>query len=324
MSRIAEELAHVDLAAELEALGLTGKVSGKNFIALCPFHKERSPSFGMAVDGEKRGLYNCYGCGARGTFYDLAAHLKGTGREQERVEYAERREPEREASDIAKRLDDMVGPDTLHDVCEYVITNAAEIEGKFFKRPYGPFLEYLYGRRIDDGSIERHRIMCCDQEAMRWGGRVVIPVEDHAGRVVAYFGRSIGKSARPQMNTRTEGLRNVLFGSRHAQGRAAVVLVEGPFDAIYLQQCGIPAVAMMKKEVSDGQVRTIASMFVSVVLCLDGDTSNKDVEKVRAKLEDFVQVFVYRIRDRGKDPDELDELEMLELAGLLKTAEGGA
>lgn len=138
-------------------------------------------------------------------------------------------------------------------------------------------------------------------------GRIVIPIHDENGTLVAYAGRSLDSSAPKYRLPPRFRKSHVLFNLNRAAGKGKrVVLVEGFFDAIRVHQAGLPCVvAMMGCSLSLRQEELLKGCFDSVVLLLDGDAAGRRAsESIAARLVRAFSVRLAAISD-GRQPDSL-------------------
>jgi len=156
-------------------------------------------------------------------------------------------------------------------------------------------------------------------------GRVVIPIHNEAGELIAYAGRSIDDS-EPKYKV-PAGFRKslVLFNlhrAENAQNRG--VVVEGFFDAMKVHQAGfLHVVALMGCEMSEHQEALLVECFDEVVIMLDNDKAgNYAATQIVARLMDKVFVRVVNVPE-GKQPDQLSSEEIRQLLNFLKPNNGG-
>jgi DNA primase len=149
-------------------------------------------------------------------------------------------------------------------------------------------------------------------------GRVVIPIEDELGQVVAYAGRSLqGTEPRYKLPV---GFRKswVLFNLHRAAacGRDQVVVVEGFFDCMKVHQAGFAAVvALMGATMSTHQEQLLRDRFDQVLLLLDGDPAGRrGTAAIAAQLTGKCNVEVLNLPD-GQQPDQLSSSEIGRLLG---------
>ena len=139
-------------------------------------------------------------------------------------------------------------------------------------------------------------------------GRIVIPIRNERGEIVAYAGRALdGRLPKYRLPS---GFRKAweLFNLQHARatGNRTVILVEGYFDCMRVHQSGFPsAVALMGSSLSLEQERVLVGRFERVMLMLDGDATGQAATRViRARLAGRCHVVVVPVPD-GMQPDQL-------------------
>jgi DNA primase len=146
-------------------------------------------------------------------------------------------------------------------------------------------------------------------------GRVVFPIHNELGELVAYAGRSIDGN-EPRYKLPAGFHKNqVLFNLHRAMG-AEVIVVEGFFDCMKVWQSGHSSVvALMGSSLSDRQERLLVGRFQKVALLLDADDAGRmAVEEIAARLIRQVYVKIVAPPD-GKQPDQLDEEQLKGLLG---------
>ncbi|MBO0749367.1 MAG: DNA primase [Porphyrobacter sp.] len=283
--------------------------AGREWKACCPFHNEKTPSF--TVNDEK-GFYHCFGCGAHGdvirwmtdqrglTFMDAVKELaSGAGMEVPRADPRE-----------AERAEQRAG---LHDVMasaqEWFKNNLLSDEGRKAR-------EYLASRGFDAHTIERFgfgyapdernalkkalsqypepmlieaglRIAVDEKEPYdRFRGRLMLPIQDARGRVIAFGGRILDKSktdAPKYLNSPDTPLfdKGRTLYNLHRAGPASrksgrVVVVEGYMDVIALAAAGIEeAVAPMGTALTERQIELLWRLAEVPMLCFDGDAAGQ-------------------------------------------------
>ena len=282
---------------------------GREFHGLCPFHNEKSPSFTV---NEEKGFFHCFGCGAHGDaigFEMRAHHMSFTeaverlaaecGLEVPKATPEERRVEARRAS--------------LHD--------AMEAACQFFERQLrGPGgkegLAYLRGRGLSDDTIARFRLgwspdsrealkttlmsdACPEAQLIEVGllkkpdnggasfdffrGRVMFPVTDRRGRVVAFGARTLGDGQPKYLNSPDTPLfhkGSMLYGQamarETARERNVVMAAEGYMDVIALHQAGFTfAVAPLGTAMTEAQIEEMWRLADEPILCFDGDNAGQ-------------------------------------------------
>ena len=284
-----------------ERVSLTRK--GKDFVGLCPFHSDSKPS--MYVSPTKR-IFKCFACGAGG---DVIKFVQLS----QRVEFREA------LGILAKRagLDLRQSDGTKRSAAlrESLRSTLSWARGHFQKNLAaaigGGARAYAGGRGISDESIERFGLgLALDgwddvlaagaraglsRERLteaglittnergktydRFRNRLIFPIRDALGRVVAFGGRTLGDEPAKYLNSPESPLfskSRVLYGldtARPALERVReVVVVEGYTDALLLQQFGIEnVVATLGTALTDAHVKLLTPFADTVVMCFDRD-----------------------------------------------------
>lgn len=295
--------------------------AGREFKGCCPFHKEKTPSFTV---NDQKGFYHCFGCGAHGdiigflmnhdnySFIDAVENLAGiAGMEVPKPSPAEQKKFQRQMS-----LYDLMEQATrwyeqqLHDpankkILQYLIERGLSLETiKTFRLGFAPAEGDLKqnlqkaGYQSDD-MIEVGLFKASERQKGElytfFRARVMFPVQDFQGRVVAFGGRVMpeshggppDKSAPKYINSPESPIFHkgrMLYGLSRARkaigdGEPAVV-VEGYMDVIALVQAGFRgAVAPLGTALTETQVeelwKTMPEDARAPVLCFDGDTAGQ-------------------------------------------------
>jgi DNA primase len=348
---IRERVDIVEVVSEVVAL----RRKGSSHMGLCPFHQEKSPSFSVV---QSKGIYHCFGCGEGGDAFSFLQKTRGCSFFEAVKELGERvgvPVEERELSPEERRR--LRVRTSLLDVL-------VEAQGWFHSRlvahPEGrPALDYLHQRGITDETISRWMLGFAPA---RWDGlishlhsrgidanqavsaglarrrgksrgaydlfrdRVIVPIHDGRGRVVAFGGRIMpgapagpdGTSPPKYVNSpETEVYKKsrTLFGLHRArtavQRNARLLVVEGYFDVISLHQAGFAeAVATCGTSLTPDHARTIRPLTRTVIALFDGDEAG--MRAAARSLELFVDEGIEPKRlnlGNHKDPDEFVQAE---------------
>lgn len=309
--KVREAVDFADLVGQRTELRRAGV---NRLTGLCPFHDERSPSFG--IDPVEK-LYHCFGCGAGGDLFTFVMETESVGFGEalelladryhvplERVEEdpgaADRRARrerlhallERTAAWYVRMLwesDDAAG------AREYLASRGlSEAVCREFRVGYSPDAwdrvvaasqrsGYSAEELVASGLASRKR----DGTGLldRFRGRLMFPWADARGRVLGFGARALKEDDQPKYLNSSEGevfhKGRQVYGTHLARAAAAkagsVVLVEGYTDVIALHQAGVRnAVGQMGTALTEGQAGELAKLAPSVVLCLDGDRAGQD------------------------------------------------
>jgi DNA primase len=263
----------------------------------CPLHGGEGPD-AFHVNTAKQ-VFHCFACGAGGTVLDLVAGMEQCG--------------VREAAQILVTRWNLAGTDASRPSvrCEPTVT-----EKSTALRPLGFALRsvdsrhpYLAARGIWTRTAAEYGIGFYAGPGLLCG-RVVIPIHDAAGQLVAYCGRSLdGSEPRykfPAGFPKSQALFNLHRAA--AGGEETVVLVEGFFDCLRVHQAGIRSVvALMGSALSERQRWLLQERFREIVLMLDGDEAGRRASrKVAAQLAGDCRVRVVGVA-AGAQPDQLSE-----------------
>lgn len=307
------------------------KRSGKSYVGRCPFHTEDTPSF--HVDPE-RGLFHCFGCGAGGNLITFIAQIQGTTRGEALRWLAQR------AGIPLENLGDRRGTSRLIALLQ----SAAEFYHRaLLERP--SLIRYLESRGIhmptltafqigfappESNLIQRltdqgftHRDLVQSGLALERGGklvermvnRVVFPIRGASGKILAFGGRVVDKTASPKyINFETTPIfekQRILYGYwegwREMEDRGMAIVVEGYMDVLALHEAGIGgAVAPLGTYATPAQAALLKRLGVGVRLVFDGDEAGRRAARRSSEvfLREGVEVDVVLLPE-GKDPADI-------------------
>lgn len=317
------------------------KRRGRTLIGLCPFHGEKTPSF--TVYPESNSFY-CFGCGAGGdviTFVRRIENLDYIDAVKFLADRAGLRMPENQVNDAVSRM-------------RVRILEANREAARFFHAClYSPCgaeaLRYYRGRGYTDSTIRHFGLGYAPptfdalRDALRakgfhdeeltaaflckrsekghiydiYRGRVIIPIIDIRGNVIAFGGRVLDDSKPKYINTadtlvfdKSQNLFALNFAksalARGQNGATQLILCEGYMDVIALHQAGFTnAVAALGTSFTAEHARLIARYAEEVVLTFDADAAGQKGTRRAIDLlrETGLRIKVVRVPD-GKDPDE--------------------
>jgi DNA primase len=298
-----QELLHrVDIVDVIERY-VPLKKGGSNYLACCPFHSEKTPSFTVSPTKQ---FYHCFGCGVHGNAISFLMEYQGLGYIDALKDLAESvgmKLPEFEPR--AKKSES--GPD-LYAVMEQASgyyrdqlkTSSRAIEylkrrgltGKIAARfgiGYAPEGWQNLERVFPDyaGAALKDAGLVIDAEGGRrydrFRDRIVFPILNQRGSVIAFGGRVLGEGEPKYLNSPETALfekGRELYGlpqARHAiRAAGRVIVVEGYMDVVALAQHGVEyAVATLGTATSPVHVQKLLRQTDEVVFCFDGDAAGR-------------------------------------------------
>jgi DNA primase len=280
------------------------------FSGLCPFHKEKTPSFTVS---DQKGFYHCFGCGANGDIFKFLAESEGM-KFNEAVEYLAKeagiRLPEYSAStsaeDLARQEKLKVLYVILEEANQFFMNQLQLPSGKIakdyllgrgftpdiislFKLGYVPdqwhgLHHYLKQKGFSDKQMLDVGLLSKNERGEmydRFRGRVMFPIMDAAGKVVAFGGRVLDKQEPKYLNSpeteifkKGRLLYNYHIAKKYAHQTGALVVTEGYVDTIALHKAGIShTVASLGTAITQEQLQLLWRLSRNPIICLDGDAA---------------------------------------------------
>ncbi len=338
----------VDFVEVVSARTELRRAGPSRYEGLCPFHDERTPSFGIDP-GQK--VYHCFGCQASGDVFTFVQETEGVDfkgalellAERYGVELEREAEDPREAERRARRsrlLELLSRTATYYERYLWESDEAARAREYLSGRGLGEEIlrEFRVGyapsawdhvmiasRRggysnrelYDAGLVQRSRQN--GQLYDRFRSRIMFPLADIRGRVLGFGARAMSDERGPKyLNTSDNDLYHKglhLYGAHLARAHAArageVIVCEGYTDAIALHQAGLRhAVGLMGTALTAEQLAELARMAQTVLLALDSDSSGQEAMLRAAALaaKRKLELRVVAMPD-GSDPAELIQRE---------------
>ena len=318
---------------------------GRRFSGLCPFHSEKTPSFSVVDD---QGFYHCFGCGAHG---DAISFL----RETDGLDFMEAVErlagmagltvPRSAPEDPQRTRQRKAALDILEETTWVFPTALQRNDGQ-------GAATYLQRRGLSEAVISTYRLGYAPRSGLRtalaargfsdddmlaagvirrserdgelfdyFRDRVMFPIEDRQGRVIAFGARALG-DAQPKYLNSGEGptfsKKNVLYGwvqAREGLRRGLpLVVAEGYMDVIAIQKSGVAtAVAPLGTALTEEQIGLLWKLHDEPVLCFDGDAAGqraqaRALERLLPQLQPGKSSRL-AILPAGQDPDDLLQSE---------------
>lgn len=339
-SFIDELLARVDIVDVIERRGPLKK-AGREWTACCPFHNERSPSFYVSPAKQ---FFHCFGCGVHGSAikflmdYDRLEFPDAVEELAQTVGLTVPREGGREAAPREDKTDLYALLDAAAGWYEGELPRSSDAQAYCKKR--GLDAETIRRFRLGwapagyDGVIKAlgntpRRMELLNEAGMvassergskydRFRERLMFPILDRRGRVIAFGGRVLSSEQSPKyLNSPETPLFHkgrelfALWQVKQANANLLrIVVVEGYMDVIALHQAGLPiAVATLGTATTPEHTEVLFRAAPDVVFCFDGDRAGraaawKALESALPRLRDGRQAYFLFLPD-GEDPDSL-------------------
>ena len=314
---------------------------GANYIGLCPFHNEKTPSFSVS---RSKGICKCFSCGKGGSavnfimeheqmsYYEALKYLA----KKYHIEVKERELTDKEKQEQSERENMLI-------INEFAMK---QFEGNIYGTDEGRNigLSYFYERGFNDSIIKKFHLgysldnstalydtikkhgfnpkyaietgLCIHNERGyydRFKGRVMFPVLNIAGKVIAFGGRTLKKDDRAKYVNSPESTiykkSNELYGLFQAKrgivNKDKCFLVEGYTDVLSMHQAGIEnVVASSGTSLTEGQIRMIHRFTDNITVLYDGDAAGikASLRGIDMLLAEGLNVKVLLLPD-GDDPD---------------------
>jgi DNA primase len=329
-------LSRVDIVEVIDP-HLPLKKAGANYVACCPFHNEKSPSFTVSPSKQ---FYHCFGCGAHGTaigflieysgmsFPEAVADLaRGVGLEVPRITTPGSEARREEAQDLSGLMLEAAkmyrsalkdSPRAIDYLKRRGLTGpiAAQFGIGYAADEWQP-LAAMPG--YADKAMETAGLVITGDGGKRYDrfrDRIMFPIHDGGGRVIGFGGRVLDKGEPKYLNSPETPLFSKgrelygLFQARQAIRTAGrVVVVEGYMDVVALAQHGVEyAVATLGTATTPAHVQKLFRLTDTVVFCFDGDAAGRRaawraLENTLALLADGKNARFLFLPD-GEDPDD--------------------
>ena len=315
---------------------------GREWAACCPFHDEKTPSF--YVNDQKQ-FYHCFGCGAHGDVISWMTEQRGMSFIDAIKELAaeagmEVPAPDPVAAKKAERRTELI--DVTTEAQEWFVRNLHGPEGRvameyLTERSLKPatLREFGFGYAPESKQALPNALSRFDERMLvetgmrietedgtkydRFRGRVMLPIQDARGRVIAFGGRILEKrdgvakylnSPDTPLFDKGRTLYNIHRAAPASRQSGRVVVVEGYMDVVALAQAGIAdEVAPLGTALTETQLELLWRMVEVPVLCFDGDAAGQKaamraISRALPLLAPMRSLSIVRL-PAGLDPDDL-------------------
>ena len=326
----------VDIISEYVPL----RKRGRNFLGLCPFHSEKTPSF--TVNEEKQ-IYHCFGCHAGGNVYKFLM-------EYEKISFVEAVQDLAKSTGITLEIDENISEEKqseqeiLYDIntlaARYFSDNLlnsteGEIGREYFNkrkiksqtlRAFGlgyalngweNFIEFAKEKKIDFDKAVQLGLTGRNKDGRlfdKFSNRIIFPIFSPNGRVVAFAGRILENregtakylnSPESLIYTKGKILYGLSFAKDEIRRQDKAILVEGYMDLISLYQNGIKnVVAVSGTALTEDQVLLLSRYTKNIVLLFDADTAGikASMRSIELLLKRDMEIKIVSLPS-GEDPD---------------------
>ena len=339
---IDELLSRIDIVEIIEPR-VTLKKAGKDYLGLCPFHDEKTPSFTVSQDKQ---FYYCFGCQARGTALEFLKQIEHLDFIPAIEMLAARVGMEVPRQSQSGRVNQQ--RDTIYEILDKAAAFYREqlkthpqrdravnyLRGRGLSgaiaRDFGlgyapPGWDNLQSSMADDS--ENHNLLIQsgmltennDQDSAydRFRDRVMFPIRDIRGRTIAFGGRVMGDDKPKYLNSpetpvfhKGRELYGLYEARRRTRNLEQIVVVEGYMDVVALAQHNINySVATLGTATSSGHIERLYRLVSKIVFCFDGDTAGRSAAwKAMDTVLEFMQdgrFAAFLFLPEGEDPDTL-------------------
>ncbi len=341
MGILEEDIARVRSASDFVAIAseyIALKRVGRNYQGLCPFHSEKSPSFSISPD---KGVYFCYGCGAKGDVITFVRDL-------EHLDFAGAVERLAGKANLTLRYDtEAMGRDRLRrsTLLEAMESATSWYHDRLLKSPdAGPARSYLRSRGYDGDAIRAFRIgwapdgwdtLCkalkLPVDVARDTGlgyvnkigklndffqsRILFPIFDASGAPIAFGGRKLPDADGPKYKNSAESKlyskSRTLYGLNWAKNgivnSGEVIVCEGYTDVIGFHRAGLArAVATCGTALAEEHFKTLKNFARKIVLAYDADNAGQNAAEKFYAWEKAYEIDIYVVSlPPGADPADL-------------------
>ena len=326
---------------------------GREHSGLCPFHNEKSPSFTVSED---KGFYHCFGCGAHGdvigfvmrseglSFPEAVERLAGEAGLAVPQSSPEERAAEQRRAGLLDVLEaaagwfeaQLTGGDGAEARAYLERRGLTPATVASFRLGYAPdrrgaLRKALNAQGIGDEQLVQAGLLkrpdrdgppdgpITEGEGLRdyFFNRIIFPISDRRGRIIAFGGRTLGDSPAKYLNSpdtplfhKGRVLYNLSRAREAARSGGELLVTEGYMDVIALSQAGFgAAVAPLGTAITEAQVAELWRLAREPVLCLDGDAAGRRaafraIERALPVLKAGCSLR-FALLPEGEDPDSL-------------------
>lgn len=357
MSRIPTETLEM-VSSKVDAAEIVGryvqlKTRGRKAIGLCPFHNERTPSFSVDLE---RGLWYCFGCSEGGSVYNFLMKIEGLSFPQAvkkladevgvPLELSDTDDPEAKYRDRLRELLErtaqyyselLLRSPLGQQARDYLLERGLTMEtAEKFRLGWAPVSGDALVRKLDGAGYSLEDGIEAGVVRQRGGrdllrGRLIFPITNAPGKVVAFGGRIIQDSPDKKIpkylntpETAVYSKREHLYGLSFHRGEISrskeALVMEGYLDVIAVSQAGYPlSVASLGTALTLEQCKLLARYARRVHLFYDADRAGRSATEKAIDLFEQAGLLVHVSQlEQGEDPDSIIKKKGPEAFGVLK------
>ena len=301
------------------------KKKGQNFYGLCPFHKEKTPSF--SVNDEKR-IYHCFGCGANGDIFDFIMEMDCISFNEalEKLGKMVGVEVKKNNHSIS-RLYEINKQTSLwfeqqlqnNDKVRLYLSkrNLSESDCRNFNIGYAPknsgLKQYLIAQGFRETDLQKIGLLNKNKNEI-FRERVIFPIYDDNSKIIGFGGRAIEKQNPKYINSQDsiifkKGM-NLYKSRQFKKSKKYSIVVEGYTDVISANKAGLyNTLAPLGTSITNAQLDYIFKFSKNIFFCFDGDKAGREasfrvIPKILSSLNLHNTVF-FTLLPQNSDPDSI-------------------
>ena len=313
---------------------------GNNFLGLCPFHNEKTPSFNV---NDQEGFYHCFGCGAHGDVISFIRNFEGKS-------FIEALETIADISGLKMPLNNVENGNILNEkknLLEITNLSSSFYSRNLFSKEGSTALNYVKSRGLDDEILNKFKIGYSPKYGLKkflndkgynddlihkagllrknednemqevFKGRLIFPIFDVKNNTIGFGARALFNSKAKYINSPNSTIfqkSQILYGISHLQREylkdKSLLIVEGYMDVISIFRSKIAqSIAPLGTSITENQIENIWRINKKPILCLDGDNAGENaawrfIIKVLPIIKTGFEItFVWLPKNR--DPDQM-------------------
>lgn len=350
ISKIKERVNIVDIISEDVKI----EKRGNNYIGLCPFHKEKTPSFSI---NEEKGFYKCFGCGVSGDVITFLEDYRNMSFEEAveylatkaniSLQYSKREREEDKIIDMLYKINEDANiffTDSIKNsktAIEYLKKRSISPKtAKKYNLGYAPLSwnnlkNYLLKKSYSEELLLKAGLIKKKDEKSEsydvFRNRLMFPIYNTSNKIVGFSGRSLDNNDPKYLNTKENEIfkkRKLLFGLnilKKETDRKKIILVEGNIDVLSLYQNGVNyAVANLGTSFTVEQADILKNLSETIYICYDGDKAGKNatLKAIDIFKNIGIKPFIISIPDNMDPDDYIKKMGTSNFGVLLKNAKG--